>query len=381
MVISISWSSPDVQYLHQHLHEWEQRPFTGTLLHLYKWPYAEAGCVEMGSGNGLSWSAFQKHRFTDEMFEETIRLLKATPAVRRNDILLWIVSYLQDAPRYFDWFDDERWQTILHNVEGLARVSREGGLKGIVLDCEEYGCPFWSWGGSRPDYALRDVERYKDKTWEQTAALVRRRGQSLIKAINRGYPGCLVWTTYGYSHIEMPDETTNLSKANNGLYARFLDGMLEASDDETIFVDGCEGAYRYSEPQEFMGLRRVVKEKALKYTLVPKIYSRKMRVGFGLYMDMFNYGGYHPWYADRPDDNFMTPSRLERAVSNAIKHSDGYVWIYSEYPSWWLDMPEAGFPDGLVGRYKHYRAIPRVYWRAVANAIANSKTGEALGEQ
>ena len=367
MVISISWSSPDVRYFRQHITAWEERPFTGTLVHLYEWPYAPAGCVEMGSGRGVSWSVFQPKRFGADMLADTLENLKAAPVTRCRDNFLWVVSFLGGG--HFDWFDEERWATVLHNIESLARVAQQGGLRGIVLDCEEYGCPFWSWGGSRPDYALKSFDTYAGRTAEETGAQVRRRGRSFIEALNKGYPGCLVWTLYGYSHVEMPAEGTDLSECGNGLYARFLDGMLEASDDETVFVDGCEGAYRFGGPQDFLRLRRVVTEKALKYTLVPEAYRRKMRVGFGLYMDMYNYPGNHPWYGDRPQDNFRTPAYLETSVRDAIKYSDGYVWIYSEWPSWWLDSPEATFVDGLAGRFAHYTWIPRVYWRALERGM------------
>ena len=378
MVISLGWSSPDPRYLRLHSEEWENRPFTGTLVHLYEYPYAPGGCVEMGSGRGLSWSAFQNKRFTPKMLDDAIADLKATKLTRAKDNFLWVVSYIRDAPRHFDWYDETRWATVLHNIEGLARVAKEGGLKGIVLDCEEYGCAFWSWSCARPDYVLKNVDIYKDKTWEQTSALVRQRGRSLIRAINKAYPGCLIWTLYGYSHIEMKDDEPPLSDSDNGLYARFLDGMIEASDENTLFIDGCEGAYRYGDPNDFMSLRRRVTEKALKYTLVPEAYKRKIRVGFGLYMDMYNYPGNRPWYGDRPQDNYRTPEYLEKSLRNAIQYSDGYVWIYSEYPSWWLENNDAQFGEGVVGRKDHYLPIPRVYWKSVKSAIASSRTGAGL---
>ena len=174
MVISIGWSSPDVRYFRRHVSRWEQRPFTGTLVHLYKWPFAPAGCVEMGSSHGVSWQAFQGHRFGADMLADTVENLKATKVTRKRDNFMWVVTFLRKG--HFDWFDDERWSTVLHNIEALARVVREGGLRGIGLDCEEYGSPFWSWGGSRPDYDLSSFDTYKGKTWEQVAAQVRRRG-------------------------------------------------------------------------------------------------------------------------------------------------------------------------------------------------------------
>ena len=125
MVINISWSSPDVRYFRRHIVRWEQRPFTGTAVHLYKWPYAPVGCVEMGSSHGVSWEVFQGRRFGADMLADTLENLKATKVTRSRDNFLWIVTFLRNG--HFDWFDDERWSTVLHNIESLARVAREGG--------------------------------------------------------------------------------------------------------------------------------------------------------------------------------------------------------------------------------------------------------------
>ena len=368
MVISVSWSSPDTRYLKLHIKEWEERPFTGTLLHA-SWPQPQAGSVEMASGKGsLSWAPFRKERFTDEMLAGALKDLQETDLTKCKDNYLWVVSYLGSG--HFDWYDDAWWETVLSNVEGLARLAKEGGLKGIVLDCEEYGCPFWSWGGGRPDYALKNLDTYKDKTWSQTRDQCRQRGRSFAKAINKAYPGCMIWLTYGYSHIvhKLPEGTQDLSDGGNGLYAAFLDGMLEGSDDETVFIDGFEGSYRFSETEEFVRLRDVVTKNALKHTMVPESYRKKIRVGFGLYVDMYNYKNSHPWYSDRPEDNYLTPARLEKAVTNALAVGDGYVWIYSEYPSWWLDSAEDTFGEGVRSRDDH-KWIDRAYWRAIEQAM------------
>ena len=377
MVVSYSWSSPDTRYLKLHADEWEELPFTGTMVHV-SWPQPEAGSAEACSGKGtLSWAPFRKTRFTDEMLVGPLKDLKETDLAARQDNFLLAISYLGGG--YFDWYDDAWWETVLHNIEALARLTREADLRGMFLDCEEYGCPFWSWGGSRPDYALKNREVYKDKTWEQTRRQVRQRGRSLIQAINKGYPGITIWTLYGYSHVEMKEGATDLSDAGNGLYAAFLDGMLEASDDQTIFIDGCEGSYRFSEVEQFEGLRKRVTETALKYTMVPESYRKKIRVGFGLYVDMYNYKNSHPWYSDRPQDNYMTPQHLKKAVKNALAVGDGYVWIYSEYPSWWLDSAEDTLGEGVRSRDDH-KWIDRAYWRAIEQALPkklrNSRTTE-----
>ena len=367
MVISVSWSSPDTRYLRLHIKEWEKLPLTGTLV-LAKGPTSpEGGSVFMAHAqDNLSWAAFQRNmRFTPEMLKGSLEDLKQTKFTRSKDNFLWVVSYLKND-EHFDWFDDAQWENVLHNIEHLARLAKDGGLRGLVLDAEEYNCLFWSYGGSRADYALKNLETYKDKSWKEVRDRVRQRGQSFIQAVNKGYPGCLMWLLYGYSRVN-PADPAGLSDATNGLYAGFIDGMLEASDNETVFIDGCEDAYGRSEPEEFMRLRKTITEKALKYTTVPEIYREKIRVGFGLYLDMTQ----GTWRSDQPNDNKMTPARLEKALRNALEISDGYVWIYSENPSWWLTDPDDNFGENVrLFEDEHHGWIAPAYHRAVKRAMA-----------
>ena len=281
-----------------------------------------------------------------------------------------MISYLPDRG-HFDWFDDAWWQTVLHNMEQVARVAKEGGCRGILLDMEEYGCVFWSWGGARPHFALRDKDTYQDRTFQETFDQCRRRGREFMQALNKGFPNCPIWTLYGYSHIVQGDDFSSVEQfedSGNALYAAFFDGWLEGSDEGTYVIDGCEGSYRFDNTEPFVKLRKVVTEKALKFTAVPDIYRKKVRVGFGIYLDMYNYQDSHPWYPDRPQDNYMTPEHLEKAVRIAIHVSDGYVWVYSEFPSWWLDGPEATFARGVVSRDDHSWIDP-----AYAEAIERAK--------
>ena len=370
MVISLSWSSPDTKYLRLNAAEMDCQPFTGTAVYV-SWPRPENGGVYLCTNKGsLSWMVFQETRFTDEMLEPALKDLQETKLTNYRDNFLEVISFIGGG--HFNWYDDQRWAVVLHNIEAMARVAKEGGMPGIMLDCEEYGCPFWSYGGSRPNFALKQFEEYQDKTAEEVAERVRQRGRTFAAALNKGFPGCLIWTLYGYSHVNIADDDTKVAETDNGLYAAFLDGMLEGSDDETIFIDGCEGAYRYHMPEEFIKLRKVVTERALKFTRVPELYQKKMRVGFGLYLDMYNYPASHPWYPDRPEDNYMTPDHLEKALRNAIEIGDGYVWVYSEYPSWWLDSPDATFGEGVASRpEKDHKWIHPAYWRAVWRVLSD----------
>ena len=61
------------------------------------------------------------------------------------------------------------------------------------------------------------------------------------------------------------------------------------------------------------------------------------------------------------------PATFKPVLKTALKNSDGFVWIYCEFPSWWLDSPTAAFGVGVRSRDDH-TWIDRVYWRAIERA-------------
>ena len=165
MIISVGWSSPDIRYLNRHIAEWEKRPFTGSVLNV-SWPLIEEGSVEMASGKGnAGWHVFGRDRFSREMVRDNVADLHKTNFTSNVDNFLWTVSWIPDGS-HFDWFDDEWWATVLHNIELYSRLARQGGLRGLCLDFEEYGLAFWSYGGERKNFALKNKETYRGKSWE-----------------------------------------------------------------------------------------------------------------------------------------------------------------------------------------------------------------------
>ena len=374
MVISVSWSSPDTRYLNQHIDEFANLPFTGTEVTV-SYPQNAAGSVLGGSTDQdcLSWHVFQSHPshppITDAMVADAIGDLQAIGLSGARDNFLKVVTFPRDSG--WDWFDDTGWTKVLNNIGRMARVALEGNLKGISLDPEEYGVPMWSAGGTRPEYRLGDLPEYANRTWAETRAKVYERGISFGQAMTAEFPGVDVWTLYGYSHIvqQLPVvPVADLSDINNGLYAAFFDGMLRGTNEDSILIDGGEGAYRYIQRSEFAALRDVIENVAPSYSLEPALYSQKVRTGFGLYLDQYRYADSLPWDSENPQNNYMTPADLEYRLANAVAESDGYVWIYSEIPSWWLDSADDYFGDGVVSRNDHGWVDP-AYRLAVKNGI------------
>jgi len=244
--------------------------------------------IDYGAALFQKYVAFQPTVFSDALND--VDLARWKLGRYRNSFLL-LGTNIRDG--VFDWLtDDALWQEITSRVTALARVAKRGGLRGIFIDPEQYGgAPIWNFlssdrcQGSKGEdciKALKDSPDYAMTTFEAVSVKVHQRGRDFIQAINRAFPGCVIWLAYGYSSVD------NL-QYEHGLWGVFIDGMLEASDPETIFIDGMEGSYEPSRWDEANSEGRNLIKKttvdALQFTAVPSLYKQKMRVGFGLRMD------------------------------------------------------------------------------------------------
>ena len=408
-VISLSWTNPDPRVMALNA-RWieEEMPFTGMSVTLW-WPVPEGGSLAATPGvqfqressptKALAWRIWRRERLNQEavngMIEEARR---SAPSQTGRDNYIFVVPNLINhamvAPDcivtetdlagdlvgsgYFDWFDDDWWALVQANCVDMARVAKAGGMKGIILDGDEYGSIIWAthWGPPRP--VLINIPRFKGRRFEDFRAQARLRGRHWIRAINQVMPEITIQLPIGYSYIyhnkgSYVKTVEDWKYMTKSLLCAFIDGILEASTDRTVVVESCAPAYRMAMYHQLDSLRRIIKEEALLYTEVPDAYRKKVKVGFGFFLDTQN-PGRAPWHEAKPDRNFMTPARLEMAVRNGLEVGDGYIWVYSQMPSWWLKGSEGRFPKDSEPLVDHvdqdlYRWIHPDYYRAVERAI------------
>ncbi len=160
---------------------------------------------------------------------------------------------------------------------------------------------------------------------------VYQQGQALIQAFNRGYPGLTVMFTFSISKYTrlLPQD---LSSHPYGLLPHFTQGMIDGADDDTVFVDGYEDSYRYLYEQEFLEAYKTIKGIVPLHVRNSHEYNEHMRAGFGLWIDAE--------CDDRGLDSHgchFALEEFEQTLNLAIRHSEGYVWIYSERINWYLD--------------------------------------------
>ena len=398
-VIAVSWTDPDPRALALNA-EWIEKelPVTGMSVSLW-WPIPKGGSLAAPSSKAIGWRAWRRERLDQDvvrgLIEEATR--SAPTQAGRNNYLFVVPCLLYHAGvapeyivteedlagdlvghAYFDWFDDDWWELVRANTIDLARIAKAGGMKGMIIDGDEYGTIMWAtrWGPPRP--VLINIPRFKGKTFEDFRAQARMRGRDWIEAVNSVMPEITLQFPIGYSYIyhnkgSYVKTVEDWHYMTKSLLCAFIDGILEASTDQTIVVESCEPAYRKAMHRELVELRDIVKKEALLYTEVPEAYKKKVKVGFGFFMDTQN-PRVAPWHEAEPNKNFMTPARLEMAVRNGLEVGDGYIWFWNQMPSWWLKGEGSTFPKDSQPLQDHldqdlYRSMHPDYYRAVERAI------------
>jgi len=326
-VIEFGWDEPGTEFMREHVDEMETAPFDGCVFHV---DYRKAD----GAKGSFTWECWGNRAFTYDELKPAVEDLKATRFRRFTENFL----RFNTTPADRDWFDD--FSVVVDNARLAAKVAKEGGVKGILFDIEQYNSPLWQYSWCRKK-AAREV------TWEELAKRVRECGEEVVEALQREYPDIVVFLTFGYSlpWVQSGGGKRPLKECSYGLLAPFLDGMVAKAGPKIRFVDGYELSYRYTDPARFEKARETMVKGVLPIVADAEKYRRRFRVGFGIWMDAdWRRRG---WNTEDFSKNLWQPETLEKCVAEALRQCDGYVWIYSETPRWWtmeggsLKVPEA----------------------------------------
>jgi hypothetical protein len=324
-LIEFGWDEPSTSFMREHIAEMERAPFDGVVFNV------EARKPK-GPKRRFTWEAWTTNRFEEVELQQAIDDLRATKFRRFTDNFL----RFNTTPAKLDWFDD--YSIVLTNCRVAAWTAKQGGVKGLLFDIEQYE-------GQLFDY--RKQRDTKTKSWDAYAEKVRERGREVMNAFQEGYPDATIFLTFGYSlpWNESQQGKRPLAECHYGLLAPFLDGMLEVANGRTVLVDGNENAYRFRDTNRFASSYRAMKEELLPIVRAKENYARHFSLGFGLWMDCdWRKTG---WDTNDFSKNFYTPEAFENSVRAGLQTADEYVWVYSEQPRWWsaedktVKLPEA----------------------------------------
>lgn len=354
-------NTPNSAYWRQHAAELEPLlPFDGVMLKI-EHPVTEGGTMKIDWRNNVGWKVFMKQRVTDEMVKPFVDDMRAANLKKLTHNLVGVCPY--PYPHIMDWFDDQWWTEICDDIRIVARAAKDAGCAGIVFDPEQYGprTRLWNWR------ALAN-----GKPYDQFAAKVRQRGRDFGKALSEGFPDCTILFFHGYSIVPIrAREWVEMGRGKQfhdsdyALFGPWLDGMYEGASDDTLFIDGYETSYSYTQANEFEQGVWNIENQPLGMTAVPDLHRKKTRTGFGIWVD--NTFDDYKWHPRSPGMNRFSPGRLQRTINLALRHGDGYVWLWSERPNWYITGPDAK-PHPPAVQQEKARGIHPDYRAAVAQA-------------
>lgn len=271
-------------------------------------------------------------RSTLEPMAATMRKITAHPSQRHDFLVTTYICYKQNgtAPRVGD---DAAWERVAHNLGEAAWLAKAGGLKGLMIDNENYtGTGFC------------DASAIKDPAARYEA--VRARGRQVFGAIFKEFPDVqlmFMWFFSEYRRFFEPGQEKELQKViDEGEQVAFYNGLLDVIPPTATVIDGDEtGGYTIEAPGGAF-YREAVKR--LRDDLVfvkPENrgkYRAHIRTSFGMYLDEFvngkireagpRKGKPNNWY--RGPVNGSRAEHFRQTLTGAAAACDGILWLYGE---------------------------------------------------
>ena len=366
-IIEWDWETAflPLEYLQTNAHAIERVPFDGLAIPINH----EGTRYQDGLCHEVKWS--------EEEMQSVNNALAAIEwdAYRHNFILAFAgEKHLgADSKEPMDWFNDEHWENILHNIRLLTRAAIAGNCVGLLFDPETYHRTPWNYYPN-PSRRQRAVKHFDTKSYDEYFDQVRKRGAQYMSAIQSEMPGVVFLNAYLAIRVG-PSDT---AKGIYGLYHAFFNGLLDAAGPEVVFVDGNESSYGYKTKADYdRGFSDIRHRKlALIAPENRRKYAAQVQASHALFMDeIFGIGRRRQWtgtylsYSDR--------LRLfEDSLFYAMDAADEYVWIYAEKMSWRNESVPEGAIDAM--RRARERILPLTIEKREANDELDDTVRKAI---
>ena len=260
--------------------------------------------------------------------------IAASPGLKESLLTVW---WTPREGQRLRWNDNEGWSRIANNMGVMAKLAKNGGLKGLFLDWEDY---------SKVGQFTRKEE---DPPIEETIKLARQRGREIGNAVFKEFPD-IVFFSYWWlcceSHIAGLQAEERAYALKRSVWVSFVDGLFDVMPDGVKMIDGREHYHLESFRRDFYKQGGII-QAACQALLSPENrekYRRAIRVSYGHYLDMYtNDESAGHWYYG-PEGG----SRLEhfrRNLEQSLLATSEYVWIYGEKG---LFVPFSGCGNGWI---------------------------------
>ncbi len=288
--------------------------------------------VRLATRGGVTTSKYTRvmhpyERWTRDAVKDQIPILRAiskTPGLQESFLLFWITPNTREDR--LDWRDDKAWANFAENMATVAWLAKEGGMKGLMLDHEDYAS------------ASQYVHDTQDPPFEECAKLARRRGREVFSRVFREYPDAVVFLLSFFKEfsywMEWGRQVHPATYADDAgrLLPYFYNGLLDALPPEARVVDGAEH-YNLSATRSQFLLDSVRQTSGALAFVAPENwvkYRSQLFVGNTHFLDMFTQDA-NPkssWYLGPVDGSRLEHLRLnlEQSILSATK----YIWLYGE---------------------------------------------------
>lgn len=320
-IIATGWDSPTPARFRKELADFEKWGcFDGTTI---------APTRKLPNGRVIDCrNAFSREHWEWTEFSEAVQdLQSAKPNMAKNNFL-----FIYTNPGDVDWFDDEGWNEIVDHWRIIARLAREGGMKGILFDAEPYTKPY-------SQFLYRVQSGAKNHSFTEYCVKARERGRAVMRAVVEEFPDITIMTYRLFCDLlptlDSGDVKSAIEPNTYGLLPAFVDGWCDVMPNTVRIIEGDEDAYLFNSEEEFYRAFARLKLGAPKF--VSPENQEKLRnqyyIGHGIYLDAHINPPTSHWYIDRLGGT--SAQRLIENVTSALKASEGFIWIYGEGARWW----------------------------------------------
>ena len=264
--------------------------------------------------------------WTKEAFADQIPLFRELTA--HKSMKHCFVNSFAAPRKRIPWNDDAQWARIAKSMRTVAWVAKQGGLKGLTIDPEDY------------HKAHQFSRAHDDPPYEELCDIVRRRAREVFTPVFEEYPDVTLHFFWFMSHVQYyakrdRADVVRMAKVDESLWPSFVNGILDILPPEARVNDGQEDSYHSSAAKN--GYRN---DAYMFHSLYPKLvdpvnidkYRRQVGYSPAIYMEMYLNKEGSTWYKGPTNG-----SRVETLRADLVQATDvcgGYVWFWGEKHTW-----------------------------------------------
>lgn len=235
-------------------------------------------------------------------------------------------TFFRSPTNRIDWTDDSAWNRIGRSMAVAAWFARETGMKGCLLDYEDY------------HRQKQFVRLPSDPPYDELVGLVRRRAREAFTGVFAEYPEAVIlsfWLLSIDRDYFRSASAISVAKNKGDLWPHVVNGILDAMPPTARLVDGNEEGYRFYPRRGDFNRSAVEQNEHVIELIAPECrakYRAQFRIGYGLYVDEFENEKSSKWYRE-PAGGSRTGGFALMAAEAAYASSE-YVWLWNERRPW-----------------------------------------------